>query len=348
MTLHDAIRWVAVLATAVGLERAARASAGLARRLTWMWVGAAAAATTFTVVRVAEVVSRAEVSAWKALVVLLSTERLSVLHPDQNAAGSLFGLLLVAAGAIGLARRQWWMVAVPAPLLLFGFVFAQSRAAIGAVALVLAAWWLATRWGHRRQLVQAVVATTVALALVGTWMVTSRSHIDAGQALSLRVELAKVGLRMAARYPAWGVGLGDYARTSRRFLPADFAAASGFGRGGENAHNNLLQVIVELGVPAGAVFVWLVVPVAALLWRGRQTTMLPEYVGLALGVTVFLLSALFGHPLLIPEVAGMFFVALGLAAGQCAAPIDARHRARRLAAAGVAFYAASLAWRLWS
>jgi hypothetical protein len=37
--------------------------------------------------------------------------------------------------------------------------------------------------------------------------------------------------------------------------------------------------------------------------------------GMALGIVAFLISALFGHPLLVPLVGAAFFVALGLTAG---------------------------------
>jgi len=63
-------------------------------------------------------------------------------------------------------------------------------------------------------------------------------------------------------------------------------------------------------------------------------------------VNVFLLSALFGHPLLIPEVAGMFFVALGLTAAQRAAPARGPDLARSLALAAMTVYAVSLLWRV--
>jgi O-antigen ligase len=344
--LHDGLRWLAVISLAVAVERVLRVTADLRRWATVVWLGAAACATTFTVVRVVEIVTSRDMPVLDALRLLLSTARVSVLHPDQNAAGSIFGLLLVAAVVIGVRRRLWWLVAVAAPYFLFGFVFAQSRAAIGAVALVAVAFAIVRRQQRGARVVPMLVVATVVVGALGAWMVSSRSHIAAADAVLLRVELARVGLRMAARYPEWGVGLGDYVRTSRRFLSPNETSPSGFGQFGENAHNNFLQVAVELGIPAGVSFAWLVMPIAFAVWGRASRTAPPEFEGLALGVNVFLVSALLGHPLLIPEVAILFFVAVGLAASQVEAPRWMGSTGRPLALAAAALYAGSLAWRL--
>lgn len=345
-TVHEALRWLALLVAAVVVERVLRPLSEARRLATWVWIGAATSATTFTLVRVVEIAAARETPVVESLLLLLANARLSVLHPDQNAAGSIFGLLLVAAVVVGFRRRVWWLVGVAAPFFLAGLALAQSRAAIGALVLVALAYPIVRRHRRGARLSPVAIPAALLVGVVGIWMVSSRSHIAASDAIGLRVELAQVGGRMAARYPVWGVGLGDYARTSRRFLAPDQSTTDGFGQFGENAHNNFLQVLVELGAPAGLAFMWLVLPVAAAAWRTPAAAPLPEYEGLALGLSVFLVSALFGHPLLIPEVAGMFFVALGLAAAQVEAPRALAATGRRIALTAAAVYVASLAWRI--
>jgi hypothetical protein len=72
----------------------------------------------------------------------------------------------------------------------------------------------------------------------------------------------------------------------------------------------------------------------------------PELQGVGLGLIAFLITAVLGHPLLIPEVGAAFFVALGLCAG-LAPRNGSAHPARGMVVfAAAAFYAVSLIWRL--
>jgi O-antigen ligase len=314
LVVHDALRWLANLSAAVFVERALRQHAGNRPLATWLWIGAAAAATSFTLIRVIEIVVRRETSPLESLWWIVTNVRLSVLHPDPNAAGSILAWLIVAAAVIGARRRLWWMLGLACPMLGAAFAFAQSRSAVGALAIVLVARFVTPRVFRHRALSWPLVIGLCLVTALGFWMVRSRSHVDPAQALSLRYEMTKVGARMAAAFPIFGVGLGDYARTSRRFVRPEQETLIVFARQGENAHNNYLQVMVELGIPAGMAFLWLVVPAALAAWRGGWDQLTAEHQGLALGLSVFLVSALFGHPLLIPEVAAMFFLGLGLTA----------------------------------
>jgi O-antigen ligase len=199
----------------------------------------------------------------------------------------------------------------------------------------------------------AAGAVVLGLAAMAALLVaTARSHVGLGAAAQIRVQLTEVGLATARRYPVFGVGLGDYVRMSRRWIAPDMTALLHFASQGENAHNNYLQIVVELGIPAGLVFLAMVGRMAALGWSGwddrraRSEMPTPELEGLALGFSAFLLSAVFGHPLLIPLVSATFFLALGLLAGL--APVPAPRGPNRALAiqAAVLFYAVSLVWRL--
>lgn len=358
IVVHDAVRWVGALVMAAIVERAIRAHESGYRVTVWAWLAAAAAATSFTAVRVGEVVVRRQTGIVESIAWIFTNVRLSVLHPDPNAAGSILAWLVAAGLIIGLRRRLSWMLVLVVAPLAATFVFAQSRAAVGALVVVLLARWLVPRLAMARGLVWMLIAATAIVAAVGTWMASSRSHIAATQALALRVQMLEVGLKMAARFPVFGVGLGDYARTSRRFIPPDlqelavFASSGKFDSAqniipaGENAHNNFLQVLVELGSLAFVAFLGLVLPAAAVAWRGSPGRLTPEQDGLCVGLSAFLISAFFGHPLLIPEVQTMWAIGLGLAV----ACVDLSRWTSRPwtigAWAAASFYAASLLWRL--
>src|SRR6185436_12870588 len=104
----------------------------------------------------------------------------------------------------------------------------------------------------------------------------------------------------------------NYHQSSPDFMPLRLAQ---YYRA-ENAHNQVLQVLGELGGVGLAAFMALFVaglfPAARSLWRGDTP---PLLAGLAVGTGSFLIAALGMHPLLIPEVAMAFFLVLGLTSG---------------------------------
>lgn len=344
--VHDAVRWCAVLSVAVLVERAIRARDGVGRLVTWVWVSGAAAASTFTVIRAAEIVARRETPVFESLWWLVTRSRLSVLNPDPNATGSLFAFLLITAAFVAVRRRLWWMLAIVVPMLVLPFGLAQSRSAVGAIIVVIGMRALIDRWHARRFLVPAALILVVVVGGVVFWMANSRSHASPGKALELRAQMLQVGARMSVRYPVWGVGLSDYARTSRRFVPAEFEALSRFAPAGENAHNNFLQVAVELGIPAGLAFIWLLVPAAASVWRAAPALLPVEHTALGLGLSALLVTMLLGHPLLVPEVAASCLLGLGLAAGHVPVHAERARTGRIVAWVAVGVYLLSLTWRL--
>jgi hypothetical protein len=348
LVVHDTLRWIAGLMLAVYAERAVGRVSGRVDRVGLVfrvWLLGGVAGAMLAAARLAEIVLSSGLTPRAALAWVAADVRLSVLHPDLNAAGSYFALFIVPAVIVGWRRRAWWMLGLALPMLVLAFGLARSRAAIAAVVLVLCAHWsmglarsAAVRWVVGVLVVVLGVTGAVALS-------TSRAHVGLEAAVQVRVQMTQVSLRTIQRYPVFGVGLGDYIRMSRRFITRDMVVLRTFAPGGENAHDNYLQIAAELGIPAALVFLYLVGSTARLGWIGARGT--PEGEGLALGVTAFLLSALFGHPLLVPEVLAVFFLALGLAAGFAPAPAHREAAIRPWIVAGAtAFYVISLAWRL--
>ncbi len=351
--LHNSVRWIAALVVAVTGEWALGRRPRIAAATVRLWLVGGAAAGSFAAMRLAQLLIEGKIDASpaRAFVYVLTHVRMSAMHPDPNAAGSYFALALVAAVIVGVRRRAVWVVICVWPLVVLAFALAQSRAAIGAVIVVLGAVAVELL-ARRRQWVRlvAVVALVVATG-VGTWRLTEASHVSIGVAGGIRREMATVALRMSAAHPWFGVGMGRYASTSQAFITADAPALYAFtkhGEQGENAHNSLLQTLVELGAPACAVFVWLVLPPA---WPWPRTASLDgldvERRAVAAGLAAFLTSALFGHPLLIPEVAAAFFAAVGLSRGLAVPPAVPRRRAVRVVAwIAIGLVVLSLPWRV--
>jgi O-antigen ligase len=225
--------------------------------------------------------------------------RLSVNFVDVNAAGSYFALLLFMA--IYLSRRS--LAAVCTIPIGIGLWLSGSRVALAAVALCVSALALSSvdRAARRRiGVIGGLVAGVAALTVIASvWHPSTRSTTLAG-ALQWREQMAAAALKITASHPWSGVGLGNFYDASAAYVPVR-----------ENAHNNFLQILAELGIPGFLLFASLV----ALVMLGRRT---PHNDGLKLGLAAFLLTCVGGHPLLVGGVAYAFWIALGVAAHDAA------------------------------
>jgi len=323
LDVHEAVRWIAGLALAVVIERAMRRTPTAATPAVRLWLVGGAAAASFAWLRLADVVLRHE-DHLATLMFMFRTQRISPLFPDVNAAGSYFALLLVPAVWLGVARRRWGMLFVVAPIVLLALVVTQSRSALGAVVIVLAGAWVLRDLRARRFGRVLTVAAVVAAATFAVSIWTRDNHGSPGRALEIRHEMAKIALKIAREDPVFGAGVGMFRAASRAFVSSDLIAIFPVVAGGENAHNQFLQVLAELGAPGLALFLALVAGVIArALWRPAS----PEHAAVGAGLAAFAISAAFGHPLLMAPVIALFFVALGLCAGL--APPPAARSARR-------------------
>jgi O-antigen ligase len=326
---------------------AAAASAGNGRFLTRaavMLVAGGTAAALFNVAWVAEAGLQSG-NMWRTFVRYAGSERLNVHHRDLNAAGSHFGMLLLVAAAAALARTSGaWLWTPAAAMLAFALWLTGSRAAMLAVAL--AAVCAAATHGrgtiarHRwsRAVVAAAAIASVALIVVYLPMRGTQQSVSA--ALNVRTELARTSLRMLATDPAFGIGVGQYPQRSGSFSSPELLILFPPARN-ENAHNNFLQILAELGLAGFVAFIWILTAAAGSIRRKLASAPADSIAwGTAAGLAAFLISCLAGHPLLIREVAYAFWVLLGAAAGAVfATPVHAVPRGRAfrwmLAAAAV-------------
>jgi len=336
MGLHHALMWIEFLAIAAFAERALARTPALAEVAVRVWLIGGAGAAAFAALRLAEISLRRE-DPWAALWRFLRTERITVLQTDPNAAGSFYALYLVAAVLFVLWGRRWWMGAATWPLLGLGLHVAQSRSAIVAASAVLGIVAMRTLLRGHRLIVASVVAVAVAAGAWLTFFSTTDTHATFGQAVEVRAELARVALRIARDHPVFGVGIGEFVAASRDYIGPELIAMFPPAAHGENAHNNLLQILSELGITGFAAFVWLLVA-----GMGRAGPSGPAYARTAViaGLVAFVLTALAGHPLLQFPVAVAFFLALGIASGLApSAPASAPAGAR----IGLALFVAVLA-----
>jgi O-antigen ligase len=323
--LQHTWRWLAWIVTALCVERVATASERASRTMLNVWIAAGAAGSILVLMRVIEIVSSRGGSLTRTLVDLSRYLRLSVLQPDVNAAGSYLLLFLLPVLFVVFRRGGGWLLGVVLPVLLLAFGLARSRAAVGAGIVVLCLAGLTHQWHRaggaagraiRRRALAAVVVVALGMAAVAATLYgTAASNAAVEDAMRVRLDLAEVGVEALKRAPVFGVGPGDYINSTRRFITPDMTVLRAMAPHGENAHNNFLQIAVELGVPACLVFLWLVVRAIGPGLAGRRAGPAGASEGLALGIVAFLLSAMLGHPLLVPLVGSAFFVALGLSAG---------------------------------
>ena len=315
----------AAAVTLIGRSRA------LGRRLLAMAACGAAGVAAHSVVRLVTISLRTG-DGWSALLNYPQTIRISAAFADFNAAGSYLAMALLLAVGLALPARsrggqegeesrggRWlgllWLLVVP--LMAAGLWLTGSRAALAAIAPALIVMLpVVSRvpkqvaWGGA--LVAALVVMLSLPFVAGRFNLPDKTGRSLSQALNYRSEFARGAARMIAAQPVFGVGVGAfYARSGEYFAPAVRVA---FPR--ENAHNNFLQVLAELGVVGFVPFLWTIGIVGVAVVRGWRSGRLPAAAtGGAAGLVAFILTWLTGHPLLIFEVATAFWLVLAAVAG---------------------------------
>ncbi len=277
-------------------------------RILRMMVMGASAAAVFNLLRITFLaVAREE--PWQAFAIYFATVRVNVHFMDWNAAGSYFAMMfLIAAGFMGRPA-----FGVPCAILTGAALWLTgSRTAIVAALIigpVVAMLALRSRVRSRVVPIVAVVSVLLCIALaIWKWYPQGRNERMAA-AWSYRVLTVTAGLKLTESNPVFGVGLGRFASMAGPFVGM-----------AQNAHNNYVQVMAELGVPGLVLFVGVI---ASALKTGfsRAGPPGPSW-GLLAGLGAYLLTCLGGHPLLIVAAAYPFWTALGLAAS--APPVEAQ------------------------
>jgi hypothetical protein len=284
---------------------------------------------------------------------VLTTARITLHYRDVNATGSYFAIPLFAC--FGQARtatrfRNWWVAS--GIICAVALWLTASRAAIiatAAAACVLLAGAMLARATTRRWRVTtaSTLAAGIATAAMLLWVMPEKFvGFPASEALRIRAGMGAAALRAAATHPLFGIGVGEFYNRSPEFMSREMLAI--YPR--ENAHNNYLQILAELGIVGLGAFLWLLYASLAprrdalkAFWtQGRWN-------GLHVGLFVFLVTCLSGHPLLVPEVAYIFWIALGLAAAdrqEAIGDVGSSRRSKVVAGVLCAFVLLSLPFRV--
>lgn len=238
---------------------------------------------------------------------------------DVNAAGSFYVFAALLSLSIALSSSThplvWAALALVSGLALW---MTASRAAILAFlavgALVLGTHALTRpRWFSQ---VIGIATAGVAVVLVWRFPVQLVGSI-AWEGVTFRWLFVETTLRMVASNPIFGVGVGQYPMWSSRFIPPELVGSQ---YASENAHNNFAQIAGELGLLGIAAFLAVLV-VAMMGLRHRQARAdNPCALPVLFGLMAFMVTWLGGHPLLVPEVAYPFWIALGVLAGVSGVP----------------------------
>ena len=292
-------------------ERYARQDPRFAERLVVAVATGAAATGVLTVWYVAaELLETGAVRA--RFLESFAANRWTVHISDVNAAGSFFAMgMFIALGMA--ARKSVHRVAwIAATLLLAATTFmTHSRTAFAAVLLTSACLAAAAMAGRIIGVTKAVAITAVTLVAisVGLWHSLGPDYFGSGAqaAIATRRLFLDTTWRMLVAQPLFGIGIGQYFLWSGVFATEEMLAYYAQ----ENAHNNFAQIAGELGLVGLAGFLAVL---TLSLWQRRSADRHDLFVPVLLGLSVFIVTWLGGHPLLIPEAAYPFWITLGVAA----------------------------------
>jgi O-antigen ligase len=241
-----------------------------------------------------------------------AANRWTVHIGDVNAAGSFFAMGMFIALGMAARKSPYRMAWIAATLLLAATTFmTHSRTAFVAVVLTSACLAAAMTVGRVIGVRKTIAITAVAVigSAVGLWHYLGPEYFGGGAQAAVTSRRLFLGTtwRMLLAEPLFGIGIGQYFLWSRVFASHEMLAYYAQ----ENAHNNFAQIAGELGVTGLAGFLAVL---GVSLWRRRSERGHDLFIPVLLGLSAFIVTWLGGHPLLVPDAAYPFWIALGLAA----------------------------------
>ncbi|RYZ75096.1 MAG: O-antigen ligase domain-containing protein [Lysobacteraceae bacterium] len=254
---------------------------------------------------------------------------------NRNHFASLLAMLLPLALALAVRAQHrrspampWWYASVVLLLLAAALSFSRAGFALACVAVLAAAAVLfGSRAGRPRRLVPALAGLAGVLAIGYYAWAGLMQRLEQDPLADLRWQYLHYGLQAAGQYLPWGSGAGSFPWVYAPLEPVQ-AMLQVFA---ERAHNDLLQVAIEAGVPG-------LLLVAALLTLGvssclrnflvRRSTDIGDHglvsvVGISLLVP--LLHSLVDYPLRTYAVLVPFGLLLSLCLGS-GSPADGRRQ----------------------
>lgn len=260
---------------------------------------------------------------------------------------------LAIAMSLGERRR---VAVVVACLLAAGLTTTLSRGGFLALASALAIVWIFFRRPAMSCAPRRVLACVVAGAAIGlialavpTWLMAAAPSAFVDFSLTLpstvgsRSELYRLALAGAGEHPWAGIGyLGfyDFFQMHRAQVPS-----YGVERITYFAHNDYLQTLLELGLPALAFLCALIaLPFLLALRRSQNAAPRPAVVAALAALATMAVHALGDFPFYVPLCLLLFGAALGVVDRELAATVDERSLGRggRMASTAAAVVLATL------
>ena len=250
-------------------------------------------------------------------------------NPSVLAATILPGVLVALAMGAGAVVRtirnrtpaiDWATLGVAVALvpLIWCLALTHSRGAIMALATAIGIM-IVLLAGRRVQFLLGVVLTA-GLCTAGVWLYQT-SHLELAMARGAAMRFRFYAWRYAAElwqtHPIAGNGAGAYPRLAGQLAADDRALdpAAFMGEIIEHAHNELFEVLTEIGLVGGVTFVagFLATAVAAAILFRRRSLDPQRWLLLALAASVaaLLADSMVGIALRLPGGAAVFFTLLG-------------------------------------
>jgi putative inorganic carbon (hco3(-)) transporter len=217
------------------------------------------------------------------------------INPNVLAGSLVLAVPLALALAIGREARPGWQrvgLMLIMLVMIVMIVAVNSRGAMGAAGLstVLV---LALRWSHLWPWMVALLAPlTGMLFWVGPGRLLAMvAENEAVGGLDVRLSIFDLSFRALQSFNLYGIGIGMYPYV----MPALFPGAEHAGAARQpHAHNLLLQIGLDLGVPGLVAYLVMVVTVIILLVRVWHRTTVLQHRTLAIGA-LGALAAMFVH-----------------------------------------------------
>jgi O-antigen ligase len=260
------------------------------------------------------------------------------VNPNHLASFAAIGLItsigLIAAEVRGLWRPETaareklrrfidtvvgrhWLLLVSCMIYVTALVLSQSRGGIAAALVGLLVLWAAllrrTRPSISRMVPAAVVGLVVAATVFAPTIGRFADRIGKVEAEAVqRMEIYRNAINAIEASPVLGYGYGGFPALYRMYDQNDVGGVVDY------AHSTVLEIVVELGIPAAAVlFAALLWPIVA-CWRGARLRQRDQHIpALATAAAaVAAIHSMVDFPLQIPAIAAAFALILGLGFAQ--------------------------------
>ncbi len=220
--------------------------------------------------------------------------------------------------------RRMILALIAAPALLWCFRLAGSRGA--AVGMLMGLWMLLYLPSGRRGRWVLMAVTLTAAASVTLWV--SQSSFDfamaRGATIRFRLYAWQYAAGMWGQRPISGVGAGAYPRYATSMSAYDNALDPAAFMGSnlvEHAHNELFEVLAEIGLVGGVTFVGgyvaTVIGALALMRSARARAKRGLFIALVAALTALIVDSLFGVGPRLPGPPAVLFTLMGLLWAAC-------------------------------